>query len=106
MLVLAGGAQNLAAVDSVCIVGHPEFGPDYEREVSFRHVLKGVDDRSPRHTFVQRDGAKYRVQRSDSERLVCRYCQAVMRGIGRFQNDVAAHLMHAGVLPAPAKDIS
>jgi hypothetical protein len=59
-----------------------------------------------RDTLVLRDSANYRVQRSDAERLVCRYRDTVMRWIGRFQNDMAPHLMNAEVLPAPAKDIS
>jgi hypothetical protein len=69
-------------------------------------ILQELDYCIPRHTLVLRDSAKDGVQRSDSERLVCWYRDTVMPGIGSFQNDVASHLMHAEVPPAPAKDIS
>ena len=51
-----------------------------------------------------RDGAKYRVQRSDSKRLVGWYGNPVMSRIGGLKNNVAPHLMYSAVLPTPAKD--
>src|SRR5436190_10929359 len=46
--------------------------------------LQRVDDRIPRHTFVQRDSTKDGIKGSDSERMVCWYGQALMCGIRRF----------------------
>lgn len=35
-----------------------------------------------------------------------RYCNSLMRRIGRFQDDVTPNLVHPGVSPMPAEGIS
>ena len=52
------------------------------------------------------DGAKDRTERSESEGMVVWNRDPVVRGLGGFQDDVAADLVHPRVLPFSAQEVS
>jgi len=68
--------------------------------------LKIRDDRVPLDTLMPGDGAKDRSERSEPEGMVVWNCDSVVSRLGRFQDDVAAHLVYSRVLPISAQDVS
>ena len=52
------------------------------------------------------DGAEDRTERSESEGIVVWNRDPVVSRLGRFQDDVAADLVHSRVLPFPAQEVS
>ena len=56
-------------------------------------------------TLCSRNRTKDRIQRTDSQRLMCWYGDTVMRWGGCLKDDVASDLMHPNVLPVLAQNI-
>ena len=75
------------------------------REIGFCQASISIENGLSRHAFVLRNRTKDRIQRTDSQRLMCWYGDTVMRWIGYFEDYVTSGLMHANVLPVLAQNV-